>query len=215
MKNFDEKNATSDELYEWCIKEYKNKNSIIKILIKNFFHVLENIFIDIKNELNNVLEIGCGAGESTLRIKQILPDVKYDASEYDIRYIEAIEKRDIPLKVFQEDVYDIKKSDNSYDCIIMLEVLEHLENIEKAVSELFRVSKKYILISVPNEPIWRICNLIRGKYLLSLGNTPGHINHFNRKKLKKILSPYAAKLTIKSAFPWLIILAEKNEKKEH
>jgi hypothetical protein len=30
---------------------------------------------------------------------------------------------------------------------------------------------------VPREPIWRIGNMARGRYLGDLGNTPGHIQH--------------------------------------
>lgn len=209
MTKFDEKIAEPDEIYDWCIKEYSSKNPVTKILINRFYKTLEKMLKEIKPELSNILEIGCGAGESTLRIQPMISGIKYDATEYDYRYIEAIKKRNLPIDVSQEDVYQIKKPDSSYDCVLMLEVLEHLENISKAISELYRVSSKYVIISVPNEPLWRISNLLRCKYVYDFGNTPGHINHFNKRRLDLLLRPYSSKTKFCLSFPWIIVLAEK------
>jgi len=209
MKKLDESLASSDELYDWCMKEYNNRNPMINYLITRFYKKIELIIEQIKPDITNVLEIGCGAGESALRLKRMLEGINFDASEYDLRYIEAIKKRNIPLNVFQENVYDIRKPDDSYDCIIMLEVLEHLENIQKAVAELFRVTKKYLIISVPYEPIWRISNIMRGKYINKFGNTPGHLNHFNKKKLTNLFSSFSLKPQFYTSLPWIICVVEK------
>ncbi|PJB71163.1 MAG: hypothetical protein CO093_05760 [Alphaproteobacteria bacterium CG_4_9_14_3_um_filter_47_13] len=40
--------------------------------------------------------------------------------------------------------------DNHFDCVLCLDVLEHLDNIHKTFDELCRVSKKYVIISLPN-----------------------------------------------------------------
>jgi len=40
--------------------------------------------------------------------------------------------------------------DNSFDCVVCLDVLEHLENLHKTFDELIRVSKKYVILSLPN-----------------------------------------------------------------
>lgn len=210
-KNFDEKNASSDELYSWCIEEYKSLNVISRYLINNFYLSLaKKVLKNILHKVENFLEIGCGAAESTLRILPIIGNIKYEATEYDERYIEAINKRNLPFKVTQENVYNIKRSNATYDCVIMLEVLEHLENYDIALKELFRVSSKYVIISVPNEPLWRILNLMRFKYIKNLGNTPGHINHWNKNSLKKLLSRYGEVKTIVTPLPWIIMLIEKN-----
>lgn len=39
---------------------------------------------------------------------------------------------------------------NFFDCVICLDVLEHLDNIHDAFDELCRVSKRYVIISLPN-----------------------------------------------------------------
>ncbi len=69
--------------------------------------------------------------------------------------------------------------------VICSEVLEprrsgtSIENIKELCNE-----NGFILLSVPKEPIWRICNMARGKYWKDLGNTPGHIQHWTKKILQ-------------------------------
>jgi ubiquinone/menaquinone biosynthesis C-methylase UbiE len=210
MKRFDERTANSGELYDWCTKEYQSANPISKVLIYCFYKVLsEKILHPIKPNLSKILEIGSGAGESTLRIQEMVKGIQYDATEYDLRYIEAIKKRDLQINVSQENVYHINRPNSSYECLIMLEVLEHLDDVGLALAELFRVSSRYVIISVPHEPLWRLTNLLRCKYVADFGNTPGHINHFNKRKLKKCLIPHASNITFYFTFPWIILIAEK------
>lgn len=41
-------------------------------------------------------------------------------------------------------------SDNSFDCVLCLDVLEHLENIHEVFDELCRVTRQFVIISLPN-----------------------------------------------------------------
>jgi ubiquinone/menaquinone biosynthesis C-methylase UbiE len=52
---------------------------------------------------------------------------------------------------FVEDVRNLPFKDNKFDLVTCFEVLEHLpwEDLEKAISELKRVSKNKIIISIP------------------------------------------------------------------
>ena len=45
---------------------------------------------------------------------------------------------------------NIPFSDNSFDCVLCFDVLEHLENIHKIFDEVCRISKRYVIISLPN-----------------------------------------------------------------
>lgn len=40
--------------------------------------------------------------------------------------------------------------DNSFDCVLCLDVLEHIENIHEIFDELCRVSRHYVIVSLPN-----------------------------------------------------------------
>ena len=89
-----------------------------------------------------------------------------------------------------------------------LEVVEHLKYVENVIKELERVGSKYILVSVPREPIWRILNMIRGKYWINFGNTPGHLNHWNSASFISMLKKYFKILKVFKPLPWTVVLME-------
>ena len=84
-----------------------------------------------------------------------------------------------------------------------------LPPLSKAIHELKRTSAKYIIVSVPREPLWRILNMFRGKYLRCLGNTPGHINHWHSNSIINLLDNNFTIKRILKPIPWTMILAEK------
>jgi len=178
-------------------------NSINKILIQN---------IDL-NHIKNVHEIGCGGGYSTLEIKKILgPKINFTASEYEKELLPLAKKNNPEIKIFQENVYNMMSKDNAYDLVFALEVLEHLDDYSKALFELRRSSSKYVLLGVPNEPLWRLLNFLRGKYVSDFGNTPGHINHWSTGSFKKLLSESGFSiLTFRKPLPWIQVLLEVNK----
>jgi hypothetical protein len=59
---------------------------------------------------------------------------------------------------------------------------------------------------VPREPLWRGLNMARGAYWRSLGNTPGHVNHWSKREFVSLLSGYGAVEEARSPFPWTMLL---------
>jgi len=53
--------------------------------------------------------------------------------------------------------------DNSFDCVLCLDVLEHLDNLHEVFDELCRVTKKYLIITLPN-PWASFMGMLRGGY---------------------------------------------------
>ena len=99
----------------------------------------------------------------------------------------------------------------SFDIVIMVEVLEHLQMAKAALRAARSLTRKHILASVPWEPVWRIMNLTRLKYIKDFGNTPGHINHWNQKQFKKLISSHFSIKKYSCPFPWQMILGTKKE----
>ena len=60
---------------------------------------------------------------------------------------------------------------------------------EHTVAEMARVAKRWILVSVPREPLWRGLNIARGAYWKDLGNTPGHLNHWSKRVVRVAAEP--------------------------
>ena len=190
--------------------KYHSKNIIEKFMMKNFFLKISKI-ISGGGSPNSILEAGCGEGNVLHFINGLFPDAELKGFDFSKKAINrAI--LDFPQLNFEiGNIYEIDDVNSQYDLVIACEVLEHLEEPEKALEELIRVSSKYILLSVPSEPLWRILNMARGKYIKNLGNTPGHIQHWNRRKFKKwILSkPGICIKNIELPIPWIVVLVEK------
>jgi hypothetical protein len=51
-------------------------------------------------------------------------------------------------------------------------------------------------------------NMVRGKYLRDLGNTPGHIQHFGRGDLLELASTRLEVVSVRRPLPWTVILGE-------
>src|SRR6266545_3748463 len=66
--------------------------------------------------------------------------------------------------------------DHQFDLVVAVEVLEHLHDPVQGLREIARVGSRHVVLSVPREPIFRSCNLVAGRYVKDLGNTPGHLN---------------------------------------
>ncbi len=98
---------------------------------------------------------------------------------------------------------------NFFDLVVMTEVLEHLKDPRAALETLGNITKEYVVITVPHEPIWRIENMLRLKYLKDWGNTPGHIQHFSKSSLQTMLQDVFTKVQVDTSFPWLIAQCKK------
>lgn len=187
--------------------KYEEKNFIAKRLLDNFYKNIGGIVADL--EINKILEVGCGLGYSTEYLSVLFCNKIFEASDYNIELIQDARIKNPGIKFSEESIYSLKRSDASFDLVIALEVLEHLEYPKTALQELRRVTAKYCLLSAPREPIWRILNMARSSYLYNLGNTPGHINHWSKKAFINFIGQYFEIKKVLTPLPWIIVLAKK------
>jgi SAM-dependent methyltransferase len=97
-------------------------------------------------------------------------------------------------------------ADDEFDLVAATEVLEHVSDPERALAEMARVARRWLLVSVPHEPLWRVLNVARGAYLRDLGNTPGHLNHWTRAGFQRLLGSHGQVVETRSPFPWTMLL---------
>ncbi|OGH24796.1 MAG: hypothetical protein A3B47_00245 [Candidatus Levybacteria bacterium RIFCSPLOWO2_01_FULL_39_24] len=188
--------------------KHTSKNPIQKFLIGNFFSTLISLIKPLNAD--SILDAGCGEGFTMNKLRENGLGKKIEGVEYSKESIDFGKKLFPNLTIKQGSVYDLPYKDNSFDLIICTEVLEHLESPTKALKEMLRVSNKYLVISVPNEPLFMLSNFLRGKNLSRFGNDPGHVNHWSPWSLKKILKQNGIKVKkIIFPFPWTLILGEK------
>lgn len=92
-----------------------------------------------------ILDAGCSSGAYV----QYLCERCYDAYGFDLLLDEKWQGK-YKLRFQIADIRQIPYKDNSFDTVIAFEVLEHLDNVELALRELYRVTSDNIIISVPN-----------------------------------------------------------------
>ncbi len=141
-----------------------------------------------------VLDAGCGSGRH-LRALARLPGLKImgvDRNQNDVN--EAVKAlREMPDALSDDycvqcaDITRLPFADESFDCVICSEVLEHIPEHEAALQELVRVLKPKgaLVVSVPRYFSERICWLISSAYSSDEG---GHIRIYKKKKLQKMLT---------------------------
>ena len=154
-------------------------------------------------EADSILDAGCGEGETIARLADPPPDrvAAVDILEDSVSFT----RRRLPFtETSVGSVYELPFEDHSFDLVLCLEVLEHLQRPAQALQELGRVSRSDVVLSVPYEPYFRLGSLLRGKYLRGLGNHPEHVNHWNRASLEAFLGAQLDVIEIAVAFPWLV-----------
>lgn len=100
---------------------------------------------------HRVLEVGCGTGLLTKDISESLMNLYPLDISIDLLKIASKRVDDNKVTFFCSNAYELGFKDNTFDCIIGMSVLHHL-NIDKALLEFRRVLKEggRIIFSEPN-----------------------------------------------------------------
>ncbi|MCD4793733.1 MAG: class I SAM-dependent methyltransferase [Bacteroidales bacterium] len=189
--------------------KYSTGNPISNVLVNNFFKTITNTYLEI-GKIEKYIEAGCGEGLLTSHLLSNYKPKEVCAFDIDENEVSDARKNLPDAKIDVASVYQIPHDDSSFDLVVCCEVLEHLEEPNKALSELKRIAGEYLILSVPNEPIWRLMNMVRFKYWNNFGNTPGHLNNWSKKQFVKLISNYFEIIKVNSPLPWTIILCKKH-----
>jgi len=186
--------------------KYGSTNPVVRRLMAGFRSNLEELFA--RSAPGSVLDVGCGEGVLTHEWAQRLGDgpvVGIDLDDPKLRAEWA--RRSRPnLEYRAADATALDFADRQFDLAAAIEVLEHVPEPEATVAEMARVARRHLLVSVPREPLWRALNLARGAYVRSLGNTPGHVNHWSKREFFSLLSRHGTVEQARSPFPWTMLL---------
>lgn len=179
-------------------------NPIERRLVAGFTAALEDLLPDVAAD---VLEVGCGEGH---QLQKVLKSVGAER-------VVGLDLVDVELEgswAGLEDVqllwgsaYQLPFPSRSFDLVLALEMLEHVDEPDTVLAEIARVATGPVIISVPWEPVWRVGNLARGRYVKDLGNTPGHIQHYSRRAIKARIERHLDVLAVRRPFPWTFVLA--------
>lgn len=189
--------------------KYRTRNPVAKALMGGFLKAFDGLLAHC-TEARTALEVGCGEGELTIRVARtgvqttgvdIAPDIITEAKK-------RIAMADVSANVRSEGLFNLTAERDQADLIVCCEVMEHIDDPDRALKLLRELCRYRLITSVPREPLWRGLNMVRGKYIGQLGNTPGHVNHWSTRQFIELLNCEFRVLEVQRPLPWTMALCE-------
>ncbi len=195
------------------VTELNNRKYATKSLIKRFLlnRFLGRVARQLEaNAPNTVMDFGCGSGafwHEMAHHLELWPNEIMGIDTDNAAIIQATAKNIKNARFYSMgDSGDVFKKDE-FDCIICLEVLEHLENPQESLKKLCDLQPKNIILSVPNEPWFRICQMLSLKNLSRLGNDFDHVQNWSSSQFTNMVKDYLNITSVDvSAFPFTIVV---------
>jgi len=186
--------------------KYGSPNPVVRRLMAGFERALDELWA--RAQPRSVLDVGCGEGVLTQEWAQRLgerPIVGIDLDDPKLR-AEWDKRARANLSYRVEEATRLSFAADEFDVATAIEVLEHVPDPEATVAEMARVAQRFLIVSVPREPLWRGLNVVRGAYWGALGNTPGHLNHWSKRSFVALLERHGTVEVARSPFPWTMLL---------
>ena len=130
-----------------------------------------------------VLDAGCGEGFVAGYLHKRDAALKITGIDYSPEAVECARSLFGHAAEFQiGSLLNLPYADNSFDTVVCSEVLEHIEDHEKAMQELKRVARNFVVISVPNEPFFKWLNDFARA--INFSKDPGHVNFWTHRQFR-------------------------------
>jgi 2-polyprenyl-3-methyl-5-hydroxy-6-metoxy-1,4-benzoquinol methylase len=189
--------------------KYASSNPIARALMNGFFSAFDAL--SGRADAKTAFEVGCGEGELSLRLLARGLEVRgcdlEGSAVVEANARSAAHGHGEPFTV--RSIYDLADGEIAADLLVCCEVLEHLPDPRAGLERLAAQRVKHVLLSVPREPVWRLMNCARGKYLSDFGNTPGHLQHWSRRGFVDLVAGYFDIREVRSPLPWTMLLARR------
>lgn len=123
-----------------------------------------------------LLDIGSGRGAflwPLLTTFPMLPVTAMDADKARAEQLKAVQLGGVAqLDADCLDVTLLPFAENQFDVVTALEVLEHIPAVERAIAEIVRVARRFVIISAPSRP----------------DDNPEHIHLFSQPQLRTLFA---------------------------
>lgn len=193
MRKNKEDIALSDFDYE--VHVWGDSEALIRIEERRHFCLGLKRFLEvIKNIDGRVMEIGCGTGIFLRSLKSYRTDLELsgcDISQKAIDLAKVNKQYNIDYRVAEAQV--LPYDNNSFDIVVMMDVLEHLADVEAALREVKRVLKDrgmfHLLVPCEVNPLtlhWLMWKVKIGHNLKK--KYAGHIQRLTSKKVRKLIN---------------------------
>ena len=184
-------------------KKYRAKNPIKRALIKRFVTAVHELF-ESGDAPKSVLEIGVGEGFLSGFLSERYPEVKFTGVDLNQADLDLLAQKFPRIERHCANIYDLSALPGGYDLVICAEVLEHVDEPQRALEQIVRLGPKRVILTVPHEPWFMLSNLAMGKNITRLGNDVEHVNHFTVGSFRRLLLPKFELSRVTTSYPWIL-----------
>lgn len=137
-----------------------------------------------------ILDLGCATGEYCLQLEKL--GFQCTGADVNPHYVEKARKNGVNAIVTSGDYLDFE--DDSFDTVLLFEVLEHLKNPLQLLKEAKRVARKNVLITVPN--CGQLSQLSQFSLTYEHLLEEDHVNYFTKQDLENLIGQEFARFNV-------------------
>lgn len=143
-----------------------------------------------KEPLARVLDAGCGDAALAHHVGSST-GAHVTGMDLSVRRMARARARGVPVPVLQGSIYDLPFPDGRFDLVVCSDLLEHLDAPGAAMRELVRVSRRWVVVTVPNriDIEKTLCPHCGRDYFLY-----GHQHSFGRDGLTRLAQDAGARI---------------------
>ena len=149
-------------------------------------------------QIASVLDVGSGRGAFLFPLLTEFPGLEVtsiDILPHRVALLQSVAKGGVDnLHAMERNLCEWDGPEGAFDAVTLLEVLEHIPEVEKAVANAVRMSGRYIIVTVPSKP----------------DDNPEHIHLFTKEKLTDMfMAAGCSKVKFDSVLNHLFMIAIK------
>ncbi len=144
-----------------------------------------------KHAGRNILDLGCATGAYCAHLSRLGRNVK--GADANPEYVRIACERGVDAHVMRDRA---PFPDQSFDTVLLFEVLEHLEAPERILLEARRLARRNVLITTPNSE--GALELQRSGLLFEHFADLDHRNFFTPETLRELLAPHFPRVTVEA-----------------
>lgn len=149
-------------------------------------------------QVSSLLDVGSGRGAFLFPLLTTFPDMEVSSIDILPHRVDLLNSMELGgvdnLHAMEKDLCDWDAPDGSFDVVTLLEVLEHIPDVEKAVANAVRIAGKCLVVTVPSKP----------------DDNPEHIHLFTKDMLSDMfLKAGCSKVKFDSVLNHLFMIAIK------
>ncbi|HPF88276.1 MAG TPA: class I SAM-dependent methyltransferase [Candidatus Limiplasma sp.] len=175
------------------LKLYRFKNTHTELpRVKHVLGFLRSI------QPESLLDVGSGRGAFLWPFLHQFPYLaltSVDLLAHRVEFLQTVTLGGLNnLQALQADICALEEPAESYDAVTLLEVLEHIPDVQEAVRRAVHVAKRYVVVTVPSKP----------------DDNPEHIHLLTKEKLTELFEKAGCKRLRFDGVPgYLILIAAK------